>query len=150
MAQPFKFKLQTVLDYRLQLEDQAKLVLARIQRKYQAQVGIVKGIEQRIEDTECEYCSREVLSAAEVWLWQACRDNLNRELEQAQVVLSELAKELQKARTYAIERSKERKLLEKLKENQAEKHVKEDALAQQKEFDETATLRFQHPHIPRA
>ena len=147
MAKPFSFKLQSVLEYRGQMEDQAKLVLAESKRRYTSQVSLVKNIETRIDETEAEYRSRVELSAAEVWLWQAGRESLNRDLDEAQVTLQQLAKELQQARSHAIERSKERKLLEKLKDNQAEQHVKEDALAQQKELDETAALRFKHHDI---
>lgn len=150
MAKPYSFKLQSVLNYREQLEDQAKIALAQAKERYSSQALLVRNLEDRIDETESEYRSREELSAAEVWLWQAGREGLTRDLEDAQTALSLMAKELQKARSHAIERSKERKLLEKLKDNQAEQHVKEDALAQQKEFDETATLRFQHHDIPGA
>ena len=147
MAKPFRFKLQSVLDYRAQLEDQARLALAQARRRYRAQSNKVAELQLRLVETEAEFRRRDELSSAEVWLWQSCRDSLTRDLEAAQRLLQKLAKELQNARQHAIQRSKERKLLEKLKENQAEQHVKEDALAQQKEFDETATLRFQHPDI---
>ncbi len=44
MAKPFQFKLEKVLDYRGQLEEQAKGVLASAQEAYDTQAAVVENL----------------------------------------------------------------------------------------------------------
>ena len=61
--------------------------------------------------------------------------------------LLELAKELNKRRREAVAAARDHKLLEKLKQKQAAKHVKEEERKEQNEFDEMATIRFKPQNI---
>lgn len=80
--------------------------------------------------------------ADEMWLWRQYDDALQMDLSNAVSRMKQLALNLQKCRTEAVKKSKERKLLEKLKENQAKKYHEEENLKEQKEYDEMATIRF--------
>lgn len=143
MARPFRFSLQRVLDYREQLEEQARLALAKAQHAYTAQSEQVKVLRQALAEHEGSLYAKGAPTAEELWLWRAYKQRLSQDLGQAEARLLDLAKKLNACRREAVERSKERKLLEKLKQNQAERHAQEEQYREQKEYDEMATLRYQ-------
>ncbi|SDK38825.1 flagellar FliJ protein [Maridesulfovibrio ferrireducens] len=140
MAKPYVFKLEKVLDFRKQIEEQARLALAEAHKLHTEQKKVVFEIEEKkINHQKKEY---EKLSADNLWLWRQYDDALTKDLYSAQNRFKQLALNLQKCRTEAVQKSKDRKLLEKLKENQAKKYYEEENLKEQKEYDEMATLRF--------
>jgi flagellar protein FliJ len=140
MPKPYAFKLEKILDFRKQVEEQARLALAEASRLHADQKKIVDEIEQKkINHQKKEY---EKLSVDDLWLWRQYDEALTKDLHSAQNRLTQLALNLQRCRTEAVQKSKDRKLLEKLKENQAKKYYEEENLKEQKEHDEMATLRF--------
>jgi flagellar FliJ protein len=144
MPKPFHFKLDKVLDYREQLEEQAKGALARAQAARDAQAEKLAGLEARLAahlDTEAE--SRK--SANDMWLWRQYKDALSQDISVARVSLNSLELKLQRSRTEAVERSKDKKLLEKLKQTQAKRHHDQENAREEKENDEMSTIRFE-PH----
>jgi len=146
MAKPFSFKLEKVLDYRAQLEEQAKGELAKAQRVRDAQAAAVAGLEARF----AEHRAREVESRKSVndmWLWRQYNEALQKDLARERSVLQTLESKLQKRREEAVERSKDRKLLEKLKETQARKYNEEASAREAKENDEMAAIRHQPQDI---
>jgi flagellar FliJ protein len=143
MPRPFHFSLQRVLDYRAQLEEQAALALAKAQQAYTAQTGKVEDLRAQIAAHEQSLYADGAPSAQSMWLWRNYKERLQHDLSRAEQRALELARELNKARREAVNRSKERKLLEKLKSNQAMRHEEDEKLREQKEFDEMATLRYQ-------
>ena len=146
MPKPFQFKLEKVLDYRGQLEEQAKAELTRAQEAHDAQVLVVEDLLARMQahmDKEAE--SQE--SANSMWLWRNYREALEQDIAQARFRLSELELKLHQRRQEAVERSKEKKLLEKLKETQAKKHHEEERAREEKENDEMATIRYEPQDI---
>ena len=143
MARPFRFSLQRVLDYREQLEEQARLVLAKAQQAYQAQSDLVKSLREKLAAHEAGLFSKGAPSPQEMWLWRNYKQRLSGDLAKAETKLLALAKELNTRRREAVQRSKERKLLEKLKQNQATRHAQDEQHREQNEYDEMATLRYQ-------
>ncbi|SMF27595.1 flagellar export protein FliJ [Desulfovibrio gilichinskyi] len=140
MPKPYAFKLEKILDFRKQVEEQARLALAEANRLHADQKKIVDGIElKKNNHQKKEY---EKLSVDDLWLWRQYDEALTKDLHAAQNRLTQLALNLQRCRTDAVQKSKDRKLLEKLKENQAKKYYEEENLKEQKEYDEMATLRF--------
>lgn len=139
---PFHFKLDKVLDYRGQLEDQAKAALAKAQKAYDEQEALVEDIATRFEEHKAKM-EEATRSPEEMWLWRQYRNALETDLAAARIRLQELALMLHKTREEAVKRSRDRKLLEKLKDNQARKHYDEENLREQKENDEMATIRYE-------
>ncbi|MCG8532050.1 MAG: flagellar export protein FliJ [Desulfovibrionales bacterium] len=137
---PFTFKLQQVLDYRTQLEDQAKLALAEVQMKYEKQVQRVDGLREAL--AENENVMRSTTDPAQTWILRNFLQGVRQDISTAEHRLLNLAKDLQKKRQALTEKSQEKKLLEKLKENQAKRHAHEEKAKEQYQLDETATLRF--------
>ena len=137
---PFKFTLQQVLEYRTQLEDQAKLALAEVQAKYQKQVQRVDGLRKALADNQ-ELMST-TTDPAQTWIIRNFLQGVRQDISTAEHRLLTLAQELNSARQVLTEKAQEKKLLEKLKENQAKRHAHEEKIKEQLQLDETATLRF--------
>ncbi|MGE4552970.1 MAG: flagellar export protein FliJ [Desulfovibrionaceae bacterium] len=142
MAKPFRFRLDKVLDYRRQLEDQAKLDLAEAQRLHDRQAARTLEVENALKRHLRKQWA-ENATAGELWLWRQYKAALEQDLVDARAELARLALKLQKCRQDLVQRSKERKLLETLKDKQAKRHTHEEGLREQKEYDELAALR--HP-----
>ncbi|MDP3426962.1 MAG: flagellar export protein FliJ [Humidesulfovibrio sp.] len=142
MSKPFVFRLEKVLEYRCQLENQARMALAHAQARHKAQEEVVKDVETRLADHVDRGFGAKA-SQADIWLWMQYRQALERDFSAAKGELQRLASILQHCRQEAVLRSREKKLLEKLKDRQAKKHHVAENLAEQKEFDEMATLRHE-------
>lgn len=136
----FKFKLQQVLEYRTQLEDQAKLALAEVQAKYQKQVQRVDGLRKALADNQ--KLMSITTDPAQAWIIRNFLQGVRQDISTAEHRLLTLAQELNSARQVLTEKAQEKKLLEKLKENQAKRHAHEEKIKEQLQLDETATLRF--------
>ncbi|MCM0754729.1 flagellar export protein FliJ [Desulfovibrio aminophilus] len=143
MPGPFVFKLEKVLDYRTQLEEQAKLDLARAIAEHARGERAAAELEARLAEHLRRGVGQGASSVNEIWLWRQYRQALEQDLIMAKAELARLALKLQRARQDAVSRSKDRKLLEKLKEQQARKHHEEQALREAKETEEMAVLRHE-------
>ncbi len=142
MVKPFTFKLDKVLDYREQLEEQAKAELLKAKTARDEQAARVADMEGRLEaHLAKEAASR--ASANDMWLWRQYRAALEQDISVARLDLNRLELNLQKSRAQAVERSKDKKLLEKLKSTQAKKHHEQESAREEKENDEMATIRYE-------
>ncbi len=141
MARPFHFKLERILEYRKQLEDQAKMALALLKREIEDQSARVETLERDLQDCLLNMSRASLMTQAELWLWSGWRKRLELDKKQAQARLTEFKKLAETRRRELVARSKDRKLLEKLRAKQAEHHGQEEQRKEQNEFDETATLR---------
>lgn len=140
MAKPFVFRLQKVLEFRRQLEDQARMALAQAQADHDAQQQVLADIRSRLAAHNAAGFGQSA-TEADIWLFMRYREALERDEAAAAAELERLASILQTRRQEAVLRSRNRKLLEKLKDRQAGKHHVAENLLEQKEYDEMATLR---------
>jgi len=141
MPKPFVFRLEKVLEYRRQLEDQARMALAQAQARHDAQEAVLEDLRQR----QAEHVAKgfgDHATQADIWLFLRYREALDQDISAAAIELQRLALILHNCRQEAVLRSREKKLLEKLKDRQARKHHVAENLSEQKEFDEMATLRY--------
>ncbi len=146
MPRPFHFSLQKVLEYREQLEERAKLAFSVALREHDAQADRVRRLRDSLTRHEARWFA-EPMSAADIWLWRMYRQRLTEEIKEAEGVLARLRQEMEARRGELVEKSKDRKLLERLKSNKAMEHFHQENLKEQREFDEMATLRYQHRHF---
>ncbi len=143
MAGDFQFSLQRVLEYREQLEDQARLAMSRAQQAHAFQQEEVAKIQSDLGRTDADLRNLKNPTVDEMWLYREYKERLLQDLAESTSRLDALAREVALRRTELIECSKERKLLEKLKQTQAQNFAREQQSREQKTFDETATLRHQ-------
>lgn len=142
MAKPFHFKLQRILEYRKQVEDQAKLALAQAKHAAEAQARLLDQLEEDLRGCLDAMTSGKNMTQADLWLWTGYKKRLEFDTQEARRKFVELNQHAEKLRRELVARSTERKLLEKFRAKQAEKHVQAEQHKEQKEFDETATLRY--------
>ena len=115
---PFRFSLEQVLNYRIQLEQQAKVELARVEQERLREQQRADTLRAMLDEQERADLS---VTVQRVRNWTMAAEA---------------------ARTELISRSKDKKTLEKLKATQAENHAREEQLREQHEYDETASLRY--------
>jgi len=143
MRRTFIFSLQKVLDLRRQQEEKAKETLAMARKRYQEQSQVVQEIlEERVRARQ-SLGEKKEMTQADIWLYNLYRDRLNLDLVQAEEKLSKLSRDINQKRQELIEKSKQKKILERLKHNRKVKFDHEQQQEEQKEFDEMAVLRYQ-------
>ncbi|MFP4314769.1 MAG: flagellar export protein FliJ [Desulfovibrionales bacterium] len=144
MTKQFRFSLQKVLDYRFQMEDQARgelaLALAR-KEEQQREVEKLEAAMRLHQDTYGQCCTR---TQPELWLWSRYRDRLESEREEALKRLGVLTEQVESCRHKAIQCSRERKLLERLRSKKFLEHAGREQKQEQQNFDEMATIRHGH------
>lgn len=145
MAKPFRFNLERILDLRVQLEERAKMELAKAIAAVLAQKKAAEALTRELETRENAMVRKKSVTPAELWLWRAYRDRLLQDIAAAKAKLSELTEERERCRRTAVVRAKDRKLLDKLKSNKAKRHAIEENRAEQKENDEMAAVRYRPP-----
>ncbi len=141
MARPFHFKLEKILEYRRQVEDQAKLALAQARRVKDEQAALVERLDLDLRACLRELSAKKQLTQGDLWLWSTYRDRLALDKKAAETKLTQLERMVDTRRRELVTKAMERKLLEKLRSKQAEKHGHDEQRKEQTEFDETATLR---------
>lgn len=137
---PFRFRLEKVLDYRTQLEERAMQELALASGRLAEEERRLDGLGQELTRQRALLHSR-ITHAGERWLAGAFIKALQADIEALRAGLPLLQEEENRCRVELMLRSKERKLLDKLREKQAHKHGQEEKLKEQREYDETQTMR---------
>lgn len=140
----FKFKLEQVLRYREQLEDQAKMALAQCLAEYNACLEQKKSIESELETIEKKlFSGNEAFSLpeGERWLLGNYCMGLKSDLYVLAQKVNSCEIAVHQARSKLIRCSQDRQLLDKIKEKQMERHSNEEKLREQRELDEITTIR---------
>ena len=141
---PFHFRLQQVLDYRKQLEEQATLALAEATARRDAAVAHLRLLATQMTEQRERLSHAEGLSAGERWLIQTYQTALREESIQTGKYLTACEEQVDLCRVDLVKKAQEHELLCKLKEKQALRHAQQARLSEQREYDETATLRFKN------
>jgi len=118
----FKFKLQSVLNYRQSLEDQARQQLSSsLQQQQQLQTEYQQYLQQLQQlDGELKTRQQEGLNIAEIDLFEGQIQHCRRLMHQLQEQLAELERRILRQREELIDASREKQVMEKLKEKQQE------------------------------
>jgi len=137
----FHFSLQRVLDYRVQLEDQAKVRFARAQAEYFA-------AERRLEALHLQLAEQEKRlyegnpDWMERWLIEHYVRGLRDDIARTARLAHELARVVEEARLELMDKAKDRKVLDKFRERQATRHAYEERLQEQRIYDEASSIRY--------
>lgn len=139
---PFTFRLEQVRLYRKQLEDQAMQALARAVAERDATLTRISSLERALAEQRLVLSRPCSLSAADRWLAGQYESALKQDLAQAEALLREQETFVDACRTDLVEKAKARGLLDSLKDKQAARHHRQELQNEQKNNDETATLRY--------
>jgi flagellar FliJ protein len=122
-----KFKLQSVLNYRQSLEDQAQQVLtASLQQQRELEEQFIAQQQVlREADTELKQRQQEGMTVAEIDLYEAQIHHCRRIIEDLQQRLQHLEQKIEKERKELLHAARERQVLEKLKDKQEAEYRQE-------------------------
>ena len=140
MPKPFRFNLERILDLREQLEERARMELAKAINAVLAQEKVVVTIERELAARDASAAQKQTVTPAELWLWRTYRERLVQDIAAARVKLGQLVEERERCRRTAVVRSKDRKLLDKLKSNKAKHHDVRLCLRRDRDVDAGADL----------
>lgn len=138
---PFRFRMQKVLDYRAQLEEEAKVRLADAERglrESRERLNAVLGELARAE----ERFRADLLQSGERWLHEQYLKGLRNDRAVTELQCRMREQLVEEARALLAARAMERKLLEKLKERQRAQYLHAERLQEQHFNDEISTLRY--------
>ena len=142
----FQFRLQVVLDIKEKLLEQKLLELSKVQRGLQEAVDKQKTLESyQLEINQAllrVFQSGNDLDLIEVQRYKDFINKLIVDISNQKVVVQNIAKLLDMKRREVNEVLKEKKVLEKLKENQQKKYYQEFEDYQRRELDDIASSRY--------
>lgn len=147
MAKRFVFKLQKVLEHRERLEEDAKRALTRAQQDLEEGRGAYDRAREAVERHDHALDGKKELTENDYWLHRNYAARLVQERDRARMQTTILEQAVAAARENLAHAAKQRKVLEKLKENQADNHARQQALQEQKDNDEISTLTFRHEDL---
>ena len=142
VVMPFHFKMQKVLEYREQLEEEAKVDLALKQQKLDAARTRFEALKLELLEAEEQRNAASLKPAGERWLAEQYVKGLRSDVEATAMQTRMLQQLVDEARKLLAARAMDKKLLEKLKERQNKHYLREEYLKEQRVNDETATLRY--------
>lgn len=139
---PFRFKMQKVLDYRAQLEEEAKVRLADAERRLRESQERLDAVLAELAVAEEKSRAAALHESGERWLHEQYLKGLHGDAAQVELQLRMQRQMTEEARELLAARAMERKLLEKLKERQKSQYLHAERLQEQHFNDEISTLRY--------
>lgn len=139
----FKFALEPVLDHRSRIEDEKQQVLAERQRELKAaedELARLNGEFKRYSTVLRDDHAK--LSSEELRWHYAHLEYLDRCMTMQHGIIFQRRAAVDHARQDLIAASKERKVIEKLKDRRFEEYQALEAAAEQKDLDDTNNRRF--------
>lgn len=143
----FRFSLEQVLRYRKQLEEQAMLIFAQAVAARDKRLAQKMEYEAALVESRARLADVTNVDADERWLITMYITALTHDIERARADLVKLEAEVDRARTDLTQKAQERKLLEKLKEKQSNRHKQVENHREQQNYDDIATIRFTPPAL---
>lgn len=142
----FQFRLQVVLDIKEKLLEQKLLELSKVQRGLQEAVQKQKTLESyQLEINQAllkVFQSGNDLDLVEVQRYKDFINKLLVDISSQKVIVQNITKLLEIKRKEVNDVLKEKKVLEKLKENQQKKYYQEFEQYQRSELDDISTSRY--------
>lgn len=145
MAKQFVFRFETMLKIRRQREDQQKRVVGQRVRQVREAQAHLDSLQRQIQaETDA---IRAVQQPGTIDMQQAIRHrhwlgHLHKGALEGEARIRFLEAKLAQERAVLAEAAKQRKILEKLREHQADRHRRELDYREMRELDEMATVRF--------
>ena len=139
-----KFRLAQLLKYRKSIEDQQRIALAMIEEKQYRQEE--KLFQLREAQRACQnqlHCEQ-----GETSLHMAYLEALSQESFSRRKAIEEIQTEILEAKEELLEASKSRKIVEKLRDKERERHKQSILQEERKSLDEIAAVRFIRANSP--
>ncbi|MBO4368945.1 MAG: flagellar export protein FliJ [Desulfovibrio sp.] len=139
---PFHFRMQKILDYREQLEEEARIRLGQAQARVNSQKERCRSLEEQIQNAEQKNRDNPAMNAADFWITEQYMRGLSEDLKQAQHEYKMALALRDEAQKLLTTRAIDKKMLAKLKERQQSVWNHEEKQKEQHFNDEIATIRY--------
>jgi len=140
----FNFKLENILKVKILREDLAKGELAKLQSKYQKEETVF----QEMQDSYASYQrqlrekQQELMTVQELSLYKCYFIKASQQINQQEMLLFHLDKQVNQQREKLVESVREKKILENLKQKEYQEYRKIILSKEQNFLDEIATNKF--------
>ncbi len=121
----FNFKLERILNYKQTVETSKKNKFGIVQRKLHEEEAILDNFNEYKRNVLSEKNNTREFKAGYLAMYNAYINDLNNKIKKQQQKVKETEVELEKAKAEMIEAIKEKKIFEKLKENEYERFTYE-------------------------
>ena len=140
----FKFKLQSVLDYRLNIEEKILNEFSELKRKLDEQKALLEALvserESRVADLRNMRSA--TMKADDIASILAYVEHLHEREKQQEEVIRQTGEAVEEKRKYLVEAVKNRKVMENLKDRHEQDYIKDFNETEQKNSDEMSVLKF--------
>jgi flagellar FliJ protein len=137
MHKKFRFALQPVLDHRQRIEDEKQQVLALKRRAYEEAKGVLEALNDEFRaHTLALREGHRKFAAEDLRMHYAHLQYLDRAIDAQIRFVAERQAEMERARRDVVAASKDRKVVDKLKERRRTAHVAEELRVEQIELDD--------------
>ncbi|MFO7569293.1 MAG: flagellar export protein FliJ [Smithellaceae bacterium] len=140
----FKFKLQSVLEYRQNVEEKILNDYSELRRRLETEKELLKKLiaEREGLTNELRQMKNTLLRAQDIASMVAYVEAIRKKQHEQENLIHEVKGLVEDKRKELVEAVKNRKVMENLKERQAEEYRKNTSDLEQKNSDEMAILKF--------
>lgn len=140
----YRFRFESVLGYRRNLEEMARQKLTRAQTQLVKQQQHLTGLEQALVEAISAFEERKQKPMPSPYysLFVEGIERREREVVSQQRAVAAQVEVVEQARTELQEKMQQRKVMEKARERDYEQYLQEERLREQNELDEQMILRY--------
>jgi len=140
----FKFKLQSVLDYRLNIEEKILNEFSELKRELDRQKAMLEELKSERESMVAglRNMQSQTIKAHDISSILVYVDRLRESEKQQKQVIQQIMEAVDQKRKDLVEAVKNRKIMENLKDKQKEEYIKDVNDTEQKDSDEMSVLKF--------
>jgi flagellar FliJ protein len=143
-SKPFKFKLEKVLQMKIEEEEEQKKELAKAQKKLLEEEKKLEQMINLLHERKEEYKIKlmQVTQPDFFINFHKYLEKLKNDIELQKVVVEQAKLQVEIEKQKLQEKMNERKTFEKLKEKEYERYLQEQKLLESKMLDELSTIKF--------
>jgi flagellar FliJ protein len=145
MAKSFKFRMQTILDHKQDVEDKEKEKLGKILQKLEQAMMYLASLEQKRDHTRLELKEKQRaggIKIEDLKIINAYLKKLDNDIINARLMIEQIKAEERLQRAALLRAAQDRQAFEKIKEKHKQQFDEEENEKERKLIDELATIKF--------
>lgn len=139
----FTFGLQSVLDFQRLKEEEARTLCEQLQHKLHRHNAMIAQLQETMKESQ-ERLYSNLVSSNVLWLEEQYIQSLQADIESALKHKEMLEKELEQQQKVVLELAKQTKRMDTLKARRKERYIQEEQYKEQQQLDAMTTMRFKH------
>jgi flagellar FliJ protein len=140
----YPFRLQSVLEYRINVEEKIQGEFSTVRRYLEEQIDILKELvsEREILMNDLRHLQQVPMRADDITNRLAFVENIQKKETEQKMIVEKAREQVEAKRTELVEAVKNRKVMENLKDKDIEEYQKNMRDLEQKNSDEMSVLKF--------